>query len=53
MLRAFLLRCTNLSAIARYLIFNNHFCNDIFKNYIDGAKRVTGMKEERIGSMAS
>jgi hypothetical protein len=53
MLRAFLLRFTNLSAIARYLIVNNRFCNYIFKTYMDGAKRVTGMKEERIGTMAS
>ena len=53
MLRAFLLRFTNLSAIARYLIVNNRFCNYLFKTYMDGAKRVAGMKEERIGKMAS
>ena len=53
MLRAFLLRFTNLSAVARYLIVNNRLCNYIFKTYLDGPKRVTGAKEERIGTFAS
>ena len=53
MVRAFLLRFTNLSAIARYLIVNNRFCNYIFKTYMDGAKKVTGIKEEKIGTLAS
>ena len=53
MIRAFLLRFTNLSAIARYLIVNNRLCNYIFKTYMDGAKKVTGIKEEKIGTLAS
>ena len=53
MVRAFLLRFTNLSAIARYLIVNNRFCNYIFKAYMDGAKKVTGIKEEKIGTLGS
>ena len=53
MLRAFLLRFTNLSALARYLIVNNRFCKYIFKTYMDGPKKVTGKKEEPIGTLAS
>ena len=54
MMRAFLLRFTNLSAMARYLIVNNRLCNYIFKTYMDGAKKVTGIKEDRLGtSLAS
>ena len=54
MFRAFLLRFTNLSAVARYLIVNNSLCNYIFKTYMDGAKKVTGIKEDRLGtSLAS
>ncbi len=53
MLRAFLLRFTNLSALARYLIVNNRFCKYIFKTYMEGPKKVTGKKEESIGTLAS
>ena len=53
MLRAFLLRFTNLSAIARYLVVNNHFCSYIFKKYMEGPKKVTGKKEDSVGSLAS
>jgi len=53
MLRAFLLRFTNLSAIARYLVANNRLCKYIFKTYVDGPKKVTGIKEERVGTLAS
>ena len=52
-LRAFLLRFTNLSAIARYLIVNNRLCKYIFKTYMDGPKKITGIKEDRIGTLAS
>jgi hypothetical protein len=53
MLWAFLLRFTNLSAIARYLIVNNRFCSYIFKTYMEGPKRVTGKKEDSVGTLAS
>ena len=53
MLRAFLLRFTRISAIARYLIVNNRFCKLIFQTYIEGSKKVIGRKEEPIGTMTS
>jgi radical SAM superfamily enzyme YgiQ (UPF0313 family) len=53
MLRAFLLRFTRISAIARYLIVNNRLCKHIFKTYIEGTKRVIGSKEEPVGTMVS
>jgi len=53
MFRAFLLRFTNLSAIARYLIVNNRFCSYIFKTYMEGPKKITGKKEDPIGNLAS
>ncbi len=53
MLRAFLLRFTNLSAIARYLVVNNRCCSYIFKKYMEGPKKVSGQKEDSIGSLAS
>jgi hypothetical protein len=53
MLRAFLLRFTRISAIARYLIVNNRLCKHIFKTYIEGTKRVIGNKEEPVGTMVS
>jgi hypothetical protein len=46
--RAFLLRFTNLSAMARYLIVNTRFFNYIFKTYMDGTKKVAGVKEDRL-----
>jgi len=49
MLRAFLLRFTNLSAIARYLVVNNRFCKYIFNNYVNGPKKIMGKKEDSIG----
>jgi hypothetical protein len=53
MVRAFLLRLTNRSAIARYLIVNNRLCKYIFNTYMDGPKKITGKKEDSIGTMAS
>jgi anaerobic magnesium-protoporphyrin IX monomethyl ester cyclase len=53
MVRAFLLRFTNLSAIARYLIVKNRLCKYIFNNYMNGPKKITGKKEDSIGTMAS
>jgi hypothetical protein len=51
MLRAFLLRFTRISAIARYIIVNNRLCKYVFKTYIEGANRVIGNKEEPIETM--
>ena len=53
MLRAFLLRFTRISAIARYLIVNNRLCKFIFQTYIEGSKKVVGRKEEPMGTMTS
>jgi hypothetical protein len=53
MVRAFLLRFTNFSAIAGYLIANNRFCSYVFKTYMQGYEKVTVRKEDSIGNMAS
>ncbi|MBT5470815.1 MAG: hypothetical protein HOK41_09450 [Nitrospina sp.] len=53
MLRAFLLRFTNLSAMARYLIVNNRMCKYIFQTYMEGPRKVTGSKEEQVSGMTS
>ena len=53
MARAFILRFTRLAGLARYLIIRNKLFAYIFRVYLSGPKKVTGIKEEPIGGLTA